>query len=569
MTKAYYLQNQTGNRLGSAASKHPLATVALSLLLTGCQWVDSSALSANKRETRSEVAEIEEIAEITEAAQTEQAAGIAGVVKIDEETPTTEVVASLEEPQPAAVAPAVVNDLWVRIQSGLGLNLDQNNSRIQAELNWYKSHQYYFSQIAKRSAPYLYFIVKEAEAREVPLELALMPIVESSYDPFAYSHAGASGLWQFMPETGEHFGLEQNWWYDGRRDVVRSTRAALDYLQSLHKRFGDWELALAAFNSGPGRVSRAVRQNREQGKSTRFWALDLPSETTAYVPKLIAISKVIRNPAKYGIKLPAIPNRPYFAKVQIGSQLDMAKAAQLSGVDIDELYRLNPGLNRWSTPPDGPHHLVIPVNHAEDFRTKLTTLSPEERLNWHHYTVKAGDNLSVIAERFSTSVEALQDINKLKSSIILVDQRLLMPMPAKASETYALSADQRLAPKQNSSVAGSYKIEYRVKSGDSVSSVAQKYNVDVNELARWNDMSPRQGLQLNQKLAIWKKKSARHTVMRKVNYKVRTGDSLSKIATKFNVNVDQIRDWNTDLNEGYIHPGQLVTLFVNVIRINY
>lgn len=536
MTKAHHSRDRSDSPVGSVTSKHVLATVVLSLLFTGCQWVDSADMKEAVGET---------------------AGGIA-------------VVAAAEaQPQPDAEVPVVMDDLWVRIQSGLGMDLDQNNSRIQAELDWYTSHQYYFSQISKRSAPYLYFIVKEAEVREVPLELALMPIVESSFDPFAYSHAGASGLWQFMPETGEHYGLEQNWWYDGRRDVVHSTRAALDYLKSLHKRFGDWELALAAFNSGPGRVSRAVRQNRELGKSTRFWALDLPSETTAYVPKLIAISKVIRNPAKYGIKLPVIPNKPYFAKVQTGGQLDMAKAAQLSGVDIDELYRLNPGLNRWSTPPDGPHHLIVPVTQAEHFRTELAALPPEDRLTWHRYTVKAGDSLSIIAQRFQTSVEVLQDINKLKSSIIKAGQGLLIPVAARTQEAYALSADQRLASKQNRPVEGRYKVEYRVKAGDSFSTIASKYGVEIDEIARWNELSPREMLRVNQKLAIWKKKSAHHAVMRKVNYKVRSGDSLAKIASKFNVNVDQIRDWNTDLNEKYIHPGQLVTLFVNVTRINY
>ncbi len=545
MIKAHYLQNQADKRLGSSARKHPLATVVISLLLSGCQWVDSSILFSDKKEIRAE-----QVAEVA--------------------TPIEEPLAE-PQAQPIAAAPVVIDDLWLRIQSGLGMGMDleQNNSRIRAELDWYKSHQYYFNQIAKRAAPYLYFIVKEAEGRQVPLELALMPIVESSFDPFAYSHAGASGLWQFMPETGAHFGLEQNWWYDGRRDVVLSTRAALDYLQNLHKRFGDWELALAAFNSGPGRVSRAVRQNQEQGKSTRFWALDLPSETTAYVPKLIALGKIVRNPAQYGIKLPTVPNKPYFAKVQIGSQLDMVKAAQLANVDIDELYRLNPGLNRWSTPPNGPHHLVVPVAQAEHFRTELAALSPEDRLTWHRYAVTTGDNLSLIAQRFNTSVEALKDVNKLKSSIIRVGQSLLIPVAAKAPTTYALSADQRLAPKQDKPVAGRYKVEYRVKSGDSISSVARKYRVEPDELARWNDMSPRDKLELNQKLAVWKKKSTQHAVMRKVNYKVRTGDSLAKIASKFNVNVDQIRDWNTDLNEGYIHPGQLVTLFVNITRINY
>ncbi len=254
--------------------------------------------------------------------------------------------------------------------------------------------------------------------------------------------------------------------------------------------FGDWELALAAFNSGPGRVQRAVRKNKKLGKSTRFWALDLPSETTAYVPKLIALGKVVRNPSKHGVKLDHIPNKPYFAKVQTSGQLDMAKASKLSGVELEELYRLNPGLNRWSTPPEGPHHLVVPVTYAEHFRTQLATLPPEERLTWHRYTVKAGDTLGTIAMEYRTSVNVITDVNKLNSTIIRVGQGLMIPVAAKASESYTLSASQRLATKQNRAVNGRNKVEYRVKSGDSFWTIAQKYNVGVNELARWNNMSP-------------------------------------------------------------------------------
>ncbi|USE39484.1 transglycosylase SLT domain-containing protein [Endozoicomonas sp. SCSIO W0465] len=355
-----------------------------------------------------------------------------------------------EKITPVKKAPVVVDDLWIRIQSGLAMDLDQNDPRIQAELDWYKHNKFYFSQISKRSEPYLYFIVKEAEARNVPLELALMPIVESSFDPFAYSHAGASGLWQFMPETGEHYGLDQNWWYDGRRDVVHSTRAALDYMQSLYNMFGDWELALAAFNSGPGRVQRAVRKNKNLGKSTRFWALDLPSETTAYVPKLIALGKVVRNPSKFGVQLDKIPNKPYFDKVHTGSQLDMAKASKLSGVELEELYRLNPGLNRWSTPPEGPHHLVVPVTHAEHFRTQLASLPPEKRVQWHRYTVKSGDTLGSIAMKYQTSVNVITEANNLSSTLIRIGQGLIIPVAAKTAESYTLSASQRLAAKTES-----------------------------------------------------------------------------------------------------------------------
>ncbi|MGB0361147.1 MAG: transglycosylase SLT domain-containing protein, partial [Endozoicomonas sp.] len=337
-----------------------------------------------------------------------------------------------------SVQPAVIDDIWVRIQSGLAMDLNQSNNRIQTEVNWYTKHKNYFNQISSRAEPYLYFIVKEAETRKMPLELALMPIVESSFDPFAYSHAGASGLWQFMPETGEHYNLEQNWWYDGRRDVIASTRAALDYMVYLHSIFDDWELALAAFNAGPGRVLRAVKKNQQLGKSTRFWALDLPQETTAYVPKLIALGKIVKNPAKFGVTLDFIDNKPYFSKVNTLGQLDLAKASKLSGVDLKDLYRLNPGLNRWSTPPDGPHYLVVPVKHAESFHTHLVTLPPEERLSWERYVVKSGDNLGKIAREYNTSIDVISDVNELDSTIIHIDQGLLIPVSTKRSEAYIL-----------------------------------------------------------------------------------------------------------------------------------
>lgn len=464
------------------------------------------------------------------------------------------------------VAKQPATDLWDRTRRGLAMDLDNNHPRVLAELRWYKKNQGYFDRVSDRASPYFFFILMEAEKRGVPLELALMPIVESAFDPFAYSHAGASGLWQFMPATGEHYGLKQNWWYDGRRDVVEATRAALDYMVSLNNMFDDWELALAAFNSGPGRVMNAVNKNKRQGKSTRFWHLDLPSETTAYVPKLIALGKIVRNPAKYGIKLKPIPNKPHFAKVKTGGQLDMAKAAKLSGISLNELYRLNPGLNRWSTPPSGPHYLLVPIARAESFQTELARLPTEKRMQWRRYSVKSGDSLSKIANTFNTKSKFIKEVNKMDTDLIRVGQSLLIPVPAREKEKYALTASQRRIAKQNTQRTGRQRLNYSVKSGDSFWSIAKKYNTGVQELARWNGMSPRDNLRIGQKLVVWSKtNAARNGVVRKVNYKVRSGDSLSRIADKFNVAVAQIKTWNT-FDSKYLQPGQRLTLYVDVAR---
>ena len=535
-----------------------LLPIAISVLLTGCQAFSTTPEPDSDHQGAVDSAILADEADDK----------IVKVKGLSDKSDSPKKIKNAE-PEPAKViVHKKPKDLWIRIQAGLSMNLDQNNKKIQAELNWYKKNKSYFKRISKRAEPYLYFIVKEAETRQVPLELALMPVVESAYDPFAYSPAGASGLWQFMPATGRHYKLNQNWWYDGRRDVVASTRAALDYMTSLYKMFGDWELALAAFNSGPGRVKNAINKNRKAGKPTDFWSLNLPSETTAYVPKLIALGKIVRDPKKYGIQLPPVPNKPYFAKVKTGGQLDIAKAAKLSGVPLDQLYRLNPGLNRWSTPPEGPHHLIIPIASAEPFRTELASLPADERVQWTRYTVKSGDSLLRISKQFRTRVDVITDVNKLESNVIRVGQTLLIPVAGKQADAYILSSTQRLIAKQNRTVSGRYKIEYKVKSGDSFWTISRQYKVGVNELARWNNMSPRDPLRIGQKLAIWRKATnkGKNVMVRKVNYKVRSGDSLARIADKFSVRVSEIREWNTDMDEQYIHPGDMVTLFVDVTK---
>lgn len=467
-------------------------------------------------------------------------------------------------------SPKEMSDVWQRIQHGLQLDLAQQHPRIESELRWLVNNDKYFDQITDRAAPYLHFIVEEAEKMNVPLELALLPVVESSFDPFAYSHAGASGLWQFMPATGRQYKLQQNWWYDGRRDIILATRAALKYMKSIHKQFDDWELALASFNSGPGRVARAVEKNRKQGKSTRFWDLDLPRETTQYVPKLIAIAKVIQNPEKYGVSLTPIANQPHFECVNIGSQLDMAKASQLSGVPLDNLYKLNPALNRWATSPDGPHYLLVPVENAEMFRDGLSKLSKADRLNWTRYVVKEGDNLSTIAKANNTSVKAISSANSLNGTIIRIGQSLLIPTAGNQANHYKLALEQRRARQQNRAVSGRTRTMHTVQAGDTFWSLSRQYDITMSELARWNDLSPRDTLRINQQLAVWQKGASSvlkgNGVIRKVTYTIKSGDSLARIANKFNVKIAQIKEWNTDLRGEYIQPGQMVTLYVDVTK---
>jgi membrane-bound lytic murein transglycosylase D len=261
-------------------------------------------------------------------------------------------------------------NLWGRVRSRMGLGV-KHNARVDKEIRRLKSNPKYLEQLSKRAQPYLHLIVREIERRGMPTELALLPEIESKYNPKALSHKSASGMWQFIPDTGRKYGLKQNAWYDGRNDIVASTRAALDYLQWLHRKFrGDWALALAGYNAGEGAVAAARRKNRSRGKGTDFWSLDLPSETELYVPKLLAVAKLMEKPRRYGMRPPHIPNGPQLELVDTGRQMDLARAAKLSGVRLADLRRLNPGLKRGKTLPSGPHKLLVPIGSGRVLRAK-------------------------------------------------------------------------------------------------------------------------------------------------------------------------------------------------------
>lgn len=475
----------------------------------------------------------------------------------------------MAEPEPL-VADHAQRDLWQRLRDGFALDLDQDNRRIKAQRDWYARHPAYLDRVAKRGERYLHYIVEEAEKRNMPLELALLPVVESAFDPFAYSHGRAAGPWQFIPSTGRMFGMHQGYWADQRRDIIASTDAALTYLQRLAERFdGDWLLALASYNAGAGTVSKAVRRNRQAGKPTDFWSLRLPRETSAYVPKLIAISQIVRDPAAFNLALHPIPDQPYFDIVNTGSQIDLAQAAKLAEISIEELYLLNPSYNQWATDPDGPHRLLVPVGTSDSFRTRLASLPEDARMQWQRYTIRSGDSLITIARRHGVTVDMLRDVNRLRGNTIIAGNSLLIPVPGESSDTYSLSADQRLEDKQQAGVAGRQRVDLVVRPGDTLWELARAHQVGVRELARWNNMAPGDPLRIGQSLVVWTRASsaaapARPEMIRKVNYAVRRGDSLYRIASRFNVSINEIARWN-GINTGhYLQPGQRLTLYVDV-----
>ena len=452
-----------------------------------------------------------------------------------------------------------------------------DNARTAAERNWYTKHPDYLTRVFTRSQPYLPYIVAELERRGMPMELALLPIVESAYDPFAYSHGRAAGLWQMIPGTARRFGVEQNWWYDGRRDIVDSTRAALDYLEYLHKlNDGDWLNAIASYNSGEGNVLRAVRRNKSSGKPTDFWNLKLPKETRMYVPKLLALVEIVSDPAAHGVSLPSVANEPQFVVHDIGSQLDLALAAELAGVDIDTIYKFNPGYNRWSTDPAGPHQLVLPVQVAEQFHSALQQVPAGERVRWKRHKVKSGEAISQIAERYNTTVSALRSANNLRSNTIRAGHHLLIPVATKPLSAYSQSADARLLKTQNRPRKGS-RVEHVVRSGESFWTISRHYGVSHRQLAAWNGMAPGDTLSVGKKLVVWTNATpaaaqgpalspalAGSGTTRKLRYTVRNGDSLYLIARRFRVGIDQIARWNNIDRNKILRPGQRLTMYVDV-----
>lgn len=465
------------------------------------------------------------------------------------------------------------NDMWQRIRTGLSFSIPENK-RVTRQRDWFVKHPEYLNRVAKRAEPFLFYIVEELEKNNIPLEIALLPIVESAFDPFAYSHGRASGMWQFVPGTGTRFGMKQNWWYDGRRDVVASTQGAIKYLEYLHKFFdGDWMLALAAYNSGEGRVRRAVRANKKKNKPTDFWSLDLPKETRAYVPKLLALADIVKRSEDFNLTLRPIDNQSVISQVDIGSQLDLAKAAQLAELTLTELQRLNPGFNRWATDPNGPHYLLLPNHKVDTFKQSLAQLDKKDRLAWQRYKIKNGDSLGKIAQKFNTQISLIKRINNVKGTQIRAGKHLLIPIASASPDSYILSQEQRLIARQNKKLKGT-KHTHTVVAGDTLWDISRLYNVSTRSIAKWNAMAPRDMIKPGQKLVIWKQQAIKSTqvamtpsekaIMRNITYRVRKGDSFARIANKFNVRISDIERWNSLQRSKYLQPGQMLKLSVDV-----
>jgi membrane-bound lytic murein transglycosylase D len=455
--------------------------------------------------------------------------------------------------QVAGLDPAQYADLFDRIRAGFRLEDGRDHSAVDQELRWYASNPEYLQRAFGRSDLYLYYIVTELERRGMPLELALLPVVESAFEPYAYSRASASGLWQFIPGTGSKYGLKQDWWYDGRRDIVESTRAALDYLQSLHDEFnGDWLLAIAAYNCGEALVERAVDMNRTAGRPVDFWDLWLPRETRAYVPKLLAMKRLVLDPEGYGLAFSPIPNQPYFARVSTQGQVNLRIAAEIAGVSPEELYELNPAFHRWATDPAGPHFVLVPVEAADVFAENITQLTADQRLGVAHYSVHRGDSFATVARKFHTSVTELRELNDMPVGGIAVGDDLRVPGAVTALPAKVMLAAARVDGHGRSHGRTHVQV---VRRGDSLWTIARRTGMNVNTLAVMNGMQPGDALHAGQRIRLSTDSGGR-VHRRHVEYTVREGDTPSLIARLFQCSVPQLLAWNGLSVHSHLHTGQ-------------
>ena len=518
------------------------ALPATGLILVGCQMggaLPPSPVAAPDpvaTEPAPPVTVVDAVAEPEVSQDAEQAA-----VAVPEVAP---------QPQPTTVEEAEGGFL-AQLRAGFRLDHDLERKQVRKEIEWLVRNPEYLATKRERGLRYLPYICEQVRKRELPAELCLIPIIESALNPNAFSTRGALGLWQFMPGTGRRFGLTRDWWTDQRRDVALSTDAALDYLTQLHERFGDWTLALAAYNCGEGRMHRTLRRTPEAKTS---FDLRLPRETEYYVARILAYAAVFAEPERHGVELPFGPfdsAAPTIAVVQTGGQIDLARAAEAIGQDMQYLYNLNPALKRWATPPEGPHQLMVRAEDAEAAQAGLAGLSEQERMLWARHRIGANDTLSGIASRYDVGMDTLSRVNGVRSDRIDEGDFLMVPTPFRDWADY---------PTPLRTGAGGDEIHV-VRPGDSLWLIARRLDIDMNLLMRANELTGRSVLQIGQRLSLpglggTRSIEEKQVTQEAIAYRVRRNDSLSTIAARFKVSVAKLVDWNDIDPNAYIHPGQ-------------
>lgn len=454
------------------------------------------------------------------------------------------------------------DNIWDLLRSEFTLHHYEDSPEVQAQLTFFMNNPNFLLHSAQRAAPYLYYISQQVKKRHLPVEMVLLPMIESAYNPFAYSTAGAGGIWQMMPDTATGFGVKQNWWYDGRRDVIASTKAALDYLVYLGGFFdGNWLLAIAAYNTGEGNVLSAIRRNIHEGRNTDFWSLPLSQQTREYVPRLLALAIIIANPERYPINFPSVHNAPYLAQVDVGGQIDLPHAAYLAGLSVEGIKQLNPGYNHTATDPNGPFKLILPIQNVEQFTENFMRSSLYGRSATLDYTVRKGDTLLALAKKYKTTTPALRKMNALSSNSIRPGLRLHIQKNNTHLAQAIMNAEKTHLTFSSSNNTALARLErnhepyfmqpgdtlYMVREGDNLKKISDKFHLPVKAVLIANQLRKIGPVPTGSKLIV-------PTHLAKVNnehkyqlvsgdtvYVVRDGDTVERIARKFHLSAPEIR----------------------------
>lgn len=456
------------------------------------------------------------------------------------------------------------SDVWQRIRDGFRIDdTAARNPLVADHKSWFAARPENVRRLAERSRPYLYHIVEELERRAMPMEIALLPMIESAFNPMALSASSASGIWQFIPSTGRHYGLKQDPWYDGRRDFTAATHAALDYLGKLYLDFGDWELALAAYNCGEGCIARAIQSNLQQGLPTDYASLSLPNETRHYVPRLLALKNLIHAPENYGIAIEHLPNEPYFNQVTVHASMDLHSAARLANMSSEEFAQLNAAFPRKLIRSDTPVNLLVPVDKADKFQRNLEAGNWD---TWKPYAARKGERAADIARRFDISLARLEEHNQLqlKKGRLAHAQTILVPVKSRRSNAGFQDKPQTATLQQ-----------HVVQRGDTLFGIARRYGLTIAGLEQANPglenpLRPGQALRLppnaafsraNDPIQAASLRSASRKADQTRRYTIKRGDTLSTIARHFETSLENIRAWNPSIGKsGSIRAGQTIVI---------
>ena len=438
-------------------------------------------------------------------------------------------------------------DVWDFIkQNNTSQNTNILNDQVLSYMNMHLMDLDKFDEYLNDSYYFLYFVIQELEKNNLPLELAILPYIESNYDPFSISSSGAVGIWQFMPRTGRLYQLDRSWWNEDRHDPFRSTEAAVKYLKYLYQRFDqNIYLTLAAYNAGPSLLDRRINQNKRRGIDIDFWSLNVPVQTKNYVPKYIALRELIFNSENYGVKLPQIPYEPVVKKISIPGQVEVLTLSEYLDIKPELLYKLNAGYTKWASAPENESVFYIPSEKYILFEDEDNPFKNSNQINWISHIVQSGDSLWSLASKYDTEVKIIKKINYLNNDLLSINDTLLIPLSKSKSNNFI-----------------PYEM-YIVSEGDTLWSIAKEYNIEIRDLSRMNSIDENSYLQLGQQLSIGNKNIHRNMESKKrtILYSVKQGDNLFKISELFDVSIRSIEEINNFKNTTLM-PGQIIKVAI-------